>query len=63
MAQNLGWLLGGRFIQGISAAMLMPSSLAILGQSFSGEAKGRAIGFWAAAGAAGAALGPCSAAG
>ena len=38
--------------------MLMPSSLAILGQSFSGEAKGRAIGIWAAAGAAGAALGP-----
>ena len=58
MAQNLGWLLGARFVQGISAAMLMPSSLAILGQSFSGEAKGRAIGIWAAAGAAGGALGP-----
>jgi MFS family permease len=36
----------------------MPGSLAILGQSFSGEAKGRAIGIWAATGAAGAALGP-----
>jgi hypothetical protein len=31
--------------------MLMPNSLAILGQSFSGEAKGRAIGIWAATGA------------
>src|ERR1700743_3360966 len=58
MAQSPGWLLGARFVQGISAAMLMPSSLAILGQSFSGEAKGRAIGIWAAAGTAGAALGP-----
>jgi MFS family permease len=38
--------------------MLMPNSLAILGQSFSGEAKGRAIGIWAAAGAAAGAIGP-----
>jgi EmrB/QacA subfamily drug resistance transporter len=38
--------------------MLLPASLAILGQSFSGEAKGRAIGIWAAVGAAGGALGP-----
>jgi len=58
MAQGLGWLLAARFVQGASAAMLMPSSLAILGQSFSGEAKGRAIGIWAAAGAGGGALGP-----
>jgi EmrB/QacA subfamily drug resistance transporter len=58
IAPSLGWLLAARFIQGISAAVLMPSSLAILGQSFSGEAKGRAIGIWAAAGTAGAALGP-----
>jgi MFS family permease len=58
MAPNLAWLLAARFVQGAGAAVLMPSSLAILGQSFSGEAKGRAIGIWAAAGAAGAALGP-----
>ena len=58
MAPNLAWLLAARFVQGVGAAMLMPSSLAILGQSFSGEAKGRAIGIWAAAGTAGAALGP-----
>jgi EmrB/QacA subfamily drug resistance transporter len=58
LAPDLIWLLTARFVQGISAAMLMPGSLAILGQSFSGEAKGRAIGIWAATGAAGAALGP-----
>jgi EmrB/QacA subfamily drug resistance transporter len=58
LAPDLIWLLTARFVQGVSAAMLMPASLAILGQSFSGEAKGRAIGIWAATGAAGAALGP-----
>ena len=58
MAPSLGWLLAARLVQGVSAAILMPSSLAILGRSFSGEAKGRAIGIWAAAGAAGGALGP-----
>jgi EmrB/QacA subfamily drug resistance transporter len=58
LAPDLIWLLATRFVQGVGAAMLMPGSLAILGQSFSGEAKGRAIGIWAAAGTAGAALGP-----
>src|ERR1700674_158716 len=57
-APTLLWLLIARFVQGASAAMLMPNSLAILGQSFSGEAKGRAIGIWAAAGAAAGAIGP-----
>ena len=36
----------------------MPNSLAILGSSFSGEARGRAIGIWAAVGAAAGAVGP-----
>ena len=58
LAPNLVGLLAARCVQGISAAMLMPSSLAILGRSFEGEAKGRAIGIWAAAGTAGAAIGP-----
>src|SRR6266853_1540742 len=58
MAPSLILLLLARFVQGASAAMLMPNSLAILGQSFSGEAKGRAIGIWAATGAAAGAIGP-----
>src|ERR1700712_1145369 len=57
-APDLGWLLAGRALQGIGAAVLMPNSLAILGASFSGEARGRAIGTWAAAGAIAGALGP-----
>jgi EmrB/QacA subfamily drug resistance transporter len=55
---SLRWLLVARFVQGICAAMVMPNSLAILGQTFSGEAKGRAIGIWAATGAAAGAFGP-----
>jgi len=58
VAPDLPVLLGGRAIQGIGAAMLMPNSLAILGNAFSGEARGRAIGTWAAAGAIAAAIGP-----
>ena len=51
LAPGLGVLIAARFIQGIGAALLMPSSLAILGVTFDGEARGRAVGIWAAAGA------------
>src|SRR6185312_13949064 len=56
-APNLTVLLAGRGLQGLGAAILMPNSLAILGASFSGEARGRAVGIWASAGAAIAAVG------
>ena len=36
----------------------MPASLALLGAAFGGEARGRAVGTWAAAGAITGALGP-----
>ena len=57
-AWNLPVLLLARTVQGIAAAFVLPNSLAILGTSFSGPARGRAIGFWAAAGAAVGAAGP-----
>ncbi|MBV9078759.1 MAG: DHA2 family efflux MFS transporter permease subunit [Methylobacteriaceae bacterium] len=57
-APNLPVLLAGRLAQGVSAALLMPNSLAVLGATFTGEAKGRAIGIWAAVGAMGGAVGP-----
>lgn len=57
-APNLASLLAGRGLQGAGAALLMPSSLAILGATFEGAAKGRAIGIWAATGAIGGAIGP-----
>ncbi len=58
LAPNLPWLLAGRSLQGVGAALLMPNSLAILGGTFSGEARGKAIGTWAATGAAMGAVGP-----
>lgn len=57
-APGFGWLLAARALQGIGAAFMMPASLAIIGAAFSGEARGRAVGTWAAAGAVTAALGP-----
>lgn len=58
LAPSLHWLLAGRALQGMASAMLMPNSLALLGAAFAGEARGRAIGSWAAAGAIAGALGP-----
>ena len=58
LAPSLPWLLLGRGVQGVGAALLMPNSLAILGGTFSGEARGRAIGTWAAMGAVTGAVGP-----
>lgn len=58
LAPSLAWLLIGRCLQGVGAAALMPNSLAILAATFSGEARGRAIGIWASAGALMAAVGP-----
>lgn len=57
-APDFGWLLAGRALQGLGAALLMPNSLAILGSAFTGEARGRAVGTWAAVAAVAGALGP-----
>lgn len=58
LAPNLAMLVPARVGQGCGAALLLPNSLAILGASFAGEARGRAVGTWSAAGAATAAIGP-----
>jgi EmrB/QacA subfamily drug resistance transporter len=55
---NLAFLLAARAFQGTGAALLLPSSLAILGNTFWGEARGRAVGTWSAASAIGGAIGP-----
>lgn len=61
LAPNVAWLLAARVVQGIGAACLIPGSLAILGASFEGTARARAIGSWSAfttiAGAGGPILG------
>lgn len=48
----------GRALEGVGAAMLAPTSLAILADGFSGRERGAAIGTWAAAGAAAGAVAP-----
>jgi EmrB/QacA subfamily drug resistance transporter len=58
LAPGLPVLLAARAAQGIGAALLLPNSLALLNAAFSGEKRGRAVGIWAAAGAAAAAVAP-----
>ena len=58
LAPALPLLLAARAVQGIGAALLLPNSLALLNAAFSGEKRGRAVGIWAAAGAATAAAAP-----
>lgn len=58
LSPGLSLLLPARVAQGVGSALLMPNSLAILANAFRGEAKGVAIGTWAAAGAIAAAIGP-----
>jgi EmrB/QacA subfamily drug resistance transporter len=58
LAPNLGVLLASRAIQGAGAAILLPNSLAILGGAFTGAARGRAVGTWAAVSAMAGAVGP-----
>ncbi len=58
LAPSLPILLAARAAQGIGAALLLPNSLALLNAAFSGEKRGRAVGIWAAAGAAMAAVAP-----
>ncbi|MBP1179827.1 DHA2 family efflux MFS transporter permease subunit [Methylobacterium sp. PvR107] len=58
LAPNLAILVAARLGQGVGAALLLPNSLAILSDTFTGEARGRAVGTWSAAGAATAAIGP-----
>jgi EmrB/QacA subfamily drug resistance transporter len=58
LAPSLPLLLAARGAQGIGAALLLPNSLALLNAAYSGEKRGSAVGIWAAAGAAAAAVAP-----
>ena len=58
LAPSLELLLAARAVQGVGAALLLPNSLALLNAAYEGEKRGRAVGIWAAAGAAAAAVAP-----
>lgn len=46
LAPTAATLVGARMLQGVAAALLVPTSLAILNTVFAGEDRGRAIGAW-----------------
>jgi EmrB/QacA subfamily drug resistance transporter len=48
LAPNASAIIAARALQGIGAALLVPSSLAMLGAAFSPQERGRAVGTWAA---------------
>lgn len=58
LAPSLEWLIVLRVLQGISGALIVPGSLALVTASFSGEEQGRAFGVWSGASAGVAVLGP-----
>ncbi|MHB8296543.1 MAG: MFS transporter [Acidimicrobiales bacterium] len=59
LAPGLAWLVGGRLIEGLGAAMVLPASLALIAANFAEPARrARAVGVWAAVAGAATAIGP-----
>src|SRR6202163_2420611 len=58
LSPTIAQLIAARALQGIGAALLIPSSLAIIGASIDQAERGRAIGTWAGFSAIAAAIGP-----
>jgi EmrB/QacA subfamily drug resistance transporter len=48
VAPSAEFLIGARTLQGVTGALLVPGSLAIVASTFEGEARGRAVGTWTA---------------
>ena len=51
------WLIGARAVQGVGAAIVAPTSLALITASFEGEARSRAVAWYGATAGIGASLG------
>jgi EmrB/QacA subfamily drug resistance transporter len=58
LAPSIGALVAARAVQGVAGALLVPSSLAVIVNTFPVEERGRAIGSWTAWGAIAGVLGP-----
>jgi EmrB/QacA subfamily drug resistance transporter len=57
-SQSSAWLIGGRAVQGLGAALMMPATLSIITNAFPPQERGRAIGTWAGVSALALAIGP-----
>jgi EmrB/QacA subfamily drug resistance transporter len=57
-SQSQAWLIGGRAMQGVGAALMMPGTLSIISNAFPPEERGKAIGTWAGVSALALAIGP-----
>ncbi|MEA2389932.1 MAG: hypothetical protein QOK31_41 [Solirubrobacteraceae bacterium] len=58
LAPTDAWLVGGRAVQGIGAAFMMPATLSIITNAFPPHERGKAIGTWAGVSAMALAIGP-----
>lgn len=48
LASSTGGVVAGRFVQGVGAAIIMPSSLSLINATFTGRDRARAFALWAA---------------
>ncbi|MDQ7909575.1 MFS transporter [Phytohabitans sp. ZYX-F-186] len=58
LAAEPGVLVAARVVQGTGGALLFPATLALINNTFTGPARGRALSLWGVAGSTGAVVGP-----
>jgi EmrB/QacA subfamily drug resistance transporter len=58
IAPSIGVLIFGRALQGVAGALLVPSALAVIVNTFPEQERGRVVGLWAAWSGIGSVLGP-----
>ncbi|MFZ4681047.1 MAG: MFS transporter [Terrimicrobiaceae bacterium] len=60
LAPSVGWLIGGRIVQAVGAALLTPAALALALEVFPAQKRPFVVGLWSAIGAMAATFGPAA---